>query len=368
MTLLLVPSVFGSPCDRIRDSTDCFELWNSQLTDEEKQEAIATMIPDAQEWNANLPLASTPPPNTPITSNEYVQDAWIRILVITPSTYENETLLSTGNGTLVFRSNYQIKQPSGTERGDCKTTHSLTHNAQTSTTFNGINLGSANLVSFSTTQDSLQFVSTLTIQTEHTLKHYQWKRIGHQRICAFSNTERRTKTLTTTDTLTAIKHQNTPHYDLTIQAEYWNTTQFSFSAQNYSKIHLQITPETYYARQTTVLQPFLAHPPYYALQYKVIPVNQKSTRNLKTANGTFWAHQFNNCTITLTDYFTNRTQPCAINTQLQHAENSTQPPLQFSWFTEWQTVSRTILFFLSGWLFWKFMHYLVEEFDALLNS
>ncbi len=368
MTLLLAPAVVGIPCDRIAEHSDCTELWNSQLTDSEKQEAIATMIPNAQEWNTNLPPASTPPPNTSTTSNEYVQNAWIRILAITPSTYENEILLSQGNGMLVFRSNYQLTQPSGTERGDCKTIHTLTHTAQTSTTLNGVTLGSANLVSFNTNQNILQFSSTLTVQTEHTLQHYRLRRIGRKQICAFSSTERRTKTLTTADTLTAIQYKNTPTYTLTIEDEYWNTTQFKFSAQNYSKIHLQIIPDTYYKQQTNVLQPFLEHPPYYALQYRVTPANQTSTRNLKKNNGTFWAHNFSNCTITLIDYFTNRTEPCTIFVQSQQQADNTSSVSQQSWLPHWKTVSRIFLLFMSGWLFWKFMHYLVEEFDALFHS
>jgi len=352
IVLLLLIAAGGAsafPCERSNYVDDCQTVWNANLPETEKEVVTASMITDTKTWNRNIPHGTTPPENTTTVSTDIVKNAWVRILSITPSAYDNDTLLSPGYGELQVRYHFDIQQPSGTERGDCKTVHKLQYDSQTTTYLNGLQIGTGETIPYTANAD-MTFVSQLAVNTEHTLQHYRWKRVKRSLICAYSSTEiRQVKTLAQ-DRVSARLHRPSMSYSFIVQDEYDGVHQITFNATNDARFRLQFAPDAFYEESTRHLEPFFTLKPYYARQYMVVLANTTASRNVWHNNGTYWTTALDGCTITLGDLFQNQTYPC--NTSIQastpNEPRATYNPNVSAWKAALELSSTVLISYLIG--------------------
>jgi len=313
LMLAATPFVTGFPCERTTYVNDCTIVMQSALPDAEKLDVVAGMIDDTYAWNTQF-IVHDLPEGTRIVNDGVVRNAWIRIFAVMPSAYQNETLLSPGYGTVVAKGAYTVEKPTGTERGDCKTTYPrLDHNSEIQHTLNDKAIGTGETARFNTTASMFDIHASLVIHTELTVKHYRLQRVGKRLVCAFSRTEIRKRTTTVTDSLRAVRHEPKITYSFNATKTYFGITQATFTAANQSWFRLQFGPETFYEEHTAALDPFFTLKPYYTLHYRVQPVVTVTHRNLRYDNNTFQITTPTACEITLGDLFQAHAYPCSTN-------------------------------------------------------
>ena len=300
---MLAPLAFAFPCERMSASSDCQEVWNSGLPDNEKIAVAAGLIDDVRGWNTAFGV-SEPPAGTAVYSDDLVKGAWVRIMSIIPSVYEGETLLSPGYGEVTSKSRYSVVTPSGTEGGDCRTDYSLSHRSRVENYLNSAYIGTGEIASFNTDAWVLDFQTNLIINTELSVTHYRWYRSGRRGwTCGYSGSELRRRTIVVPDSARALRHQPSMPYTFKIQNQYYGITQVAFNASGYSWFRIQFNPDSYYEERRVEFDPFFRLEPYYLLNFHPVINESVSSRNIQIGDGYYQVTSLSGCTITLGDYF-----------------------------------------------------------------
>jgi len=307
---LLAPLAFAFPCERMSASSDCQEVWNSGLPDNEKIVVAAGLIDDVRGWNTAFGV-SEPPAGTAVYGDDLVKGAWVRIMSMMPSVYEGDTLLSPGYGEVTSKSRYDVVTPYGTEGGDCRTDYSLSHSSRVENYLNGAYIGSGEIASFNTDSSVMNFQTNLIINTELSVSHYRWYRNGRRGwICRYSGSEVRRRTIVVSDSVRALRHQPSMPYTFKIQNRYYGIAQVAFNASGYSWFRIQFNPNSYYEEHRVEFDPFFRLEPYYILNFHPVINKTVSSRNVQIGEGYYQVASLSGCTITLGDYFRNYTYPC----------------------------------------------------------
>ena len=311
LLVLLAPTVMAFPCERAEWQSDCQAIMDSGLAEGEKMNLLGSMIQDVDGWNTNFDVNS-PPEGTHLVYSDPVQNAWVRIMAVIPSVYEYGQVLSPGYGKVVSKGYYDVRTPSGTEGGDCRTDYQLSHTSRIDQYLNGAGIGGG-IAPFDTGAVHMQFRADLVIDTTLRVDHYRLVRDGRRWRCLRQRTEVRRKTTIVTDTLDVERHQPALPYDFRIQNVYYGIDQIRYNASNYSWTRVNFNPQSYYEEQRLEFEPFFTLPPYYMLNFRPVRNTTSSFENVRVINDTFQVTSLSGCQILLGDYFRNYSYSCPID-------------------------------------------------------
>jgi hypothetical protein len=308
LLLLLAAAAQAFPCEKLARAQDCRTVMSSPLPEEEKLLAVASMIDQPRDWNIAVEPAG-PPEGTRVVNTELVRNAWIRIMAVVPSVYEGSVLLTPGSGEVVALSGFEVRTPSGTERGDCRTTYSLRHSSRTAVSVNGVSLGGGKVVRYIADRD-MAFRAELVVSTELTVRHYRWTRVRDRLVCSYARTEVRRGNTATSDALQARLYRPVLKPALRVVNQYYGITQVRASVPNASWYRIDFGNGAYYEEHHATLEPFLAPPPYYILNFRVSNASGSAYRAIRQADGSIYVSGVKDCKVTVGDYFRNQTLPC----------------------------------------------------------
>jgi len=323
---LLAGSAHAFPCDRL--GLSCSLVMASPLGDDDKLQVVASMIDNAQNWNTDF-TASEPPEGTAVVNNDLVSDAWIRIMAVQPSAYEDGRLLSPGYGEVVAKGNYEITTPYGSEYDDCDTQYHLDHQSKIVQYLNGKEIGVGETASFHTTTEVLNFGADLVIDAELSVDHYQWTLINDTEECVYDYTEQRNAQTVASDTLQVVRYQPNITNSFTVENKYYGITQIHFNASNYSWFRLQFNNKDYYEERLTEFDRFFTLEPYYILNFKPYAHKTVKYEGIRYYNNTFQVTNTDGCEILLGDYFRTYTIPCPLDYTPNHLEITTDKTVYF---------------------------------------
>lgn len=317
--LLVVQLTWAFPCERTTDQASCSAVLAAGLPVQETQDILASMIADARTWN-NAITEQGVPAGKRVTNKGLVRNAWTKVIAVTPSVVENGAFLIPTDGEIVALRSFEVTTPSGTERGDCRTTYSL----QTRNTFNVLandaTIGNGRVSAFHASANVV-FMAQLIIKTTLTVRHYRWREDEDGRRCVFSGTETRKDTVTVTDTLAATLHNPVMQADITTLSVQNGGVEILPAVTNTAGYVLAVGNATY-GIASGELVPMLSDAPYYPLTYRVQTVNKVTASNVRYGPTGIIVVP-GPCQFTLYDYFRIQQQSCILSRDVPRLSVST---------------------------------------------
>jgi len=310
--LFLAQIAFAFPCERFGWFNSCNAVMSSSLSEDEKMTTIASMINDVHQWNTDFAV-NEPPESTNVVDDGLVKNAWVRIMAVMPSVYEDDSLLNPGYGEVFAKSNFEINTPSGNEGDDCRTNYDLSHSSQIRQYLNDQPIGKGEVAQFNSKAAVLSFRADFVIDTTLTVDHYVWNEVNDTWECDYDSTETRPGQTVVTDKLAAVRYQPNITYSFNVENKYYGITQIQFNASNYSWFKLQFNNNDFYQENDIEFERFFTLEPYYILNFK--PYQHKTIQfsGIHWQNDTFQVTDTSNCKILLGDYFQTYTLPCPLD-------------------------------------------------------
>src|SRR3989338_4938185 len=115
IAFFLFPTLVSAfSCNQVEDYESCIFIQESNLTLEEKEMLIASLIyqskvPDHNfifNWNNNLNI------DLDGINSQYIKDAWLKIITVSHSVLEDNELYCNGNGKILLDYDYNVEIPS----------------------------------------------------------------------------------------------------------------------------------------------------------------------------------------------------------------------------------------------------------------
>ncbi|MFA6461977.1 MAG: hypothetical protein WCV90_06965 [Candidatus Woesearchaeota archaeon] len=318
--LLVIPLSFALDCNTIQNKQYCLDIQNSNLSALEKNYLLGDILSDKKQypdhalisdWNSKITGTSLTF-DIASTSNGVIQNAWIKVLSVMPSVLSNDTLLISPNGKILTGYNYEIKLPSGTASGDCKTEYSLSQNTASSQIFlNGNLLGSSHLLSYSTNQDG-SITANYNIKVVTKIVHYKWKRPckSCSKKCLYDRTDYQTDQLSLSDNLPVMLYNPPLWADFNIKDQYWNTTKANFTYGDFANLELSFN-DSYFKSHNYVFSQIFGTGGVLVL--KAEEKRDTEVNNLDISEGNIFVSNLNNCSINISDFFKSKNIPCNLN-------------------------------------------------------
>ena len=183
---------------------DCDGFRQLDLTEDEQKELFSSLleIRDSDnihdfifDWNTNLDFNQIPYTVSP-RNYKTIRDAWHILSAIMPSVLYSNTLYNNYSGYVQSNYDYDLTRPStyfngawsrctdspptstnDGEQGDCRTEYPANWDQSSLNVYlNGGWIGNSALTSFTTTDESNNFQSTLNIKNKIQRDHYKWER------------------------------------------------------------------------------------------------------------------------------------------------------------------------------------------------
>ncbi len=318
--ILAIPLSFALDCNNLQNKQYCLDIQSSNISVSDKNYLLGDILSDKKQypdhdlisnWNSKISGTSLTSDIT-TTSNGVIQNAWIKVLSVMPSVVYNETLLISPSGKILTGYNYEIKLPSGTASGDCKTERSISENKATSQIFlNGNLLGSDHLLFYSTLQDG-SITAKYDIRVKTKIVHYKMKKSckSCSKKCLYDSTQYQTDSLSLADSLPFKIHNPQLWADFSIKDQYWNTTKANFTYGDYANLELSFN-DSYLKEHNYVFSQVFGVGGVLILQAE----DKKDTEvnNLDLSGENIFVGNLNNCSILISYFFKSKAIPCNLN-------------------------------------------------------
>jgi len=350
---LLTPAVLAFDCNLLREDLRgfCEEINQLGLTVEEKELLIMDLIYNSKEfadhdfvyyWNTNLAVEKAPE-GIELQDKGNIKDAWLKILTIMPSILEENKLYCSDQGKLLARYDYDVKIPTETMSGDCKTEYEkLSENAKLNVYLNDNLIGNEQVNPFTTNTDA-DFKAVLDISLDTKIKRYSWRdyccetdrhcytQCTYKRgkktctkvcknectkycqTCELRTTETQQDRLTLTDTFKADYYNSKPQTTFSIANQYYDITEGFLNITNFTSLLLSFK-ESYYQNNKYFYDLSYSFKPYYILTLKANKHLTESARNIHVTNKDpefrFVVENPEDCNIKVSDHFKTYEQKC----------------------------------------------------------
>lgn len=334
---LFLPSVFAFNCELVQDQDSCYYVQNnSNLTQAEKDYLFAdllylnTSFPNhdfVKEYNDNI-VVSSPPIDTVLFSDGFIQDAWIEILSISPSVLFNDSMLVPDNVVVGSKSDYVLNIPDdyhslgypSKSGADCRRTYNLISESSSLTTFvDSVFQGSGETVSCSITDDA-SITSRLIVSSLVDIRHYEWNSyccrhdadgncIRHCHDCNYAYTETIENNLVISDSQDVKLSSEVPEIDFRIINQYSGTTKGVFNASKYSTFRINFN-NSFIQRQLFDYRINFSQYPYYFATLEKESNVRNTQDNIFFSDNTFWVSDASNCKLTAYNDFSSIEKPC----------------------------------------------------------
>lgn len=179
------PDTLLSNCNSLGiDKAICDEAGNMNLSESVRKQLILDALvngsPDlqgAEKWNEGLAFTAFPPDGTAPTSSGSIRDAWVKVVSLSPSVFENGTLWINDSGELSNRFAFSFVVERKAFPGDCATTYDICGYDYALETFqDGVRIGTELQVPFNETGGAGHpngFSTSLAISSEYQIAHYE---------------------------------------------------------------------------------------------------------------------------------------------------------------------------------------------------
>jgi len=320
LALLVLPLSLALDCNSIANKQWCHDIQTSNISPAEKNYLLGDILSDKKQypdhqlisdWNSKID-GTIPTSDISLTNNGVIQKAWIKVLSVMPSVLYNNTLLISPNGKILTGYNYEIKLPSGTASGDCKTEYSLSENKATPNVFlDNTLLGSSHLLSYSSSQSNL-ITAKYEIKVVTKVVHYKLKKpcSSCSRRCLYDRTTYQTDSLSLVDTLPVKVYNPTLWANFSIKDQYWNTTKAKLTSGEFANLELNFN-ESFLKEHHYVFSQVFGVGGTLLLQAE--DKNDTEINNLDLSEGYLYLKNLNNCSINVSDFFKSKVIPCNLD-------------------------------------------------------
>jgi len=258
LVFLLIPVTFALDCRNVADQTNCNYVLNSGVSNSDANYLISDLSygnsdsPNfdlVYQWNTAIDT-SKPLPKQKMSSSIFIKNAWVKALAVMPSVIDNNQLLVSGKGSFMCTYGYSVQLPKTPMPNDCRTLYKLkSQNAEVKDYVNGVYQGSGKLVNYQSGSSSLTFTSTLNVQANVQIDHYQLFRyccahgaLGectfYCTICKFKNTEIKKDSLSISDSIKAQKENQLGNYEFNVLNKYNGNTKIGFNSSKASAFEI----------------------------------------------------------------------------------------------------------------------------------
>ena len=170
-------------CYSIVDKAVC-DSANASLTEAQRKQLILDALVNetpgfqgAESWNDGLIFTSYPPDTTPPTSSGSIKNAWVKIVSLSPSVYEESKTWINDSGKLRNEYSFSFVVERKAFPGDCATTYDICGYDYALETFqDGVRIGTGLQVPFNETGGAGHpnvFKALLTVSSEYQIEHYE---------------------------------------------------------------------------------------------------------------------------------------------------------------------------------------------------
>ena len=192
--LSLIPVSSAMDChELINSADDCYVIEASNLSSSEKDELIAGLVYNKgdypghmliYDWNSRVGHSED------TITNEYIKDAWIKIVGASPSVEADGRLFIPDNGTLLIDYNYSIALPDSykgsypdSNNGDCKRDYNVLSKTELAEVLlNGKTIGANKKEVKFVSKRFSQFKASLVISLTIEEKRFKW----HSYCCSYN--------------------------------------------------------------------------------------------------------------------------------------------------------------------------------------
>ncbi len=291
------------------------DLYNSALLYTNNSFADHSFI---EQYNLNIDVDGIPN-DVEVKNSKYIKNAWLSILAVFPSVYENEYLYVSDKTKSLSKFDYEINLPANyygshphTSNGDCKRTYTLTkNNYEFKHFFNNNFQGSSLLTEFNVESDG-QISNYLTINAEVRTDRYRWKKYccvrgkdGCKKYCYDCDpraTNYETDTIHLEDSRNIKLYENTPFLNIDFLDQYYDSTKGTFTANNFSNLVIKF-PESFIENSLYYYDIVFEQKPFNFIFLRANTHNKSIHNNLYLSNNTFFVKNVSYCNYVIRDHF-----------------------------------------------------------------
>ena len=355
---LMLPVALAFDCNLLegKENEFCKEINKLSLTEEEKDMLISDVFYSGKEspdhdfvyyWNTNRNIPEAPE-GVKMQDKGYIKNAWLKILAVMPSVIEDDKLYLSDQGKLLTRYNYEVKIPTETRSGDCKTEYELVQeNSKLNIYLNDNLIGYEQITPFTTRSDA-EFKAVLDVRLDTRIKRYSWREyccetdkhcytkctykkgkktctkvcknecVRYCKTCELKSTETQEGRLTLTDTFKAYYYGSKPETIFKITDQYYDIAEGFLNATNFTSLTLSFK-ESYYQNNKYYYGLSYSFKPYYILTLRANEYLTENARNIHVTNNDpefkFVVENPEDCNIKVSDHFQTYEQKCDTNFQ-----------------------------------------------------
>lgn len=339
LVIVVIASTTGIAldCSWFIDSTDCYAIWESNLTQDEKDLAMVNLLYTdyytanhtfIEHWNYGLQITE-PPENVMVSNSTFIANAWMTLVTIMPSLRINEhphiqslaTIMAGYGYDVIIPESYYARGYPETDEGDCQRGYTLKTNTSAFSVHDEERVLGNNRSFSATFAKNTTLYATYTITTEVTVDHYQWKRECCRRLnyecveecwqCRHTSQEDKADVITLNDSLFVVYDESNQVPEFTLINEYHNTT-IGVLNNNNSNIRIE-SGNASYANYRYFYSLDYDYKPYYVLQLTASPINETNIRNVYTYNDFLIFAQHPDCQIAYSTHFSTKSAFCPNN-------------------------------------------------------
>ena len=333
LSLIFAGTANALDCTRINPEllTDCSAIIESSLNQTEKDYFIRALMntnpsePDyslIEDWDNGIKFNLTNPNNAVTGETEYIKNAWLSIISISPSIISEGKTYTNNTGKITARYNYSIQIPDGTLDGDCRTNiylNSLSENI-------GIYLNESKISSSSHVEftGSGELKAILDIDLSFNAEHYKTERYccctgksgccGYCEECNYANTEEITSHLTLSDSRNTYAFPEEKPPEIRLINTYRGTNRFYLNTSEPFTLRIGNSSLSFSKYYYSIEQ---SGSPYEILYLQAHRFNttysEKIIYEKKGDEYTIYSPSKEPCSLTIKGHFQNTEYPCDLN-------------------------------------------------------
>ena len=329
--LFLVSSSYAFDCSLIENQ-------NCEYLNEINEDLIANLIytntsyPDhnfIKEYNFQIDV-NEKPTNTQIHETEFIKNAWLEILTISPSIKYNNSYIVPYAITARAEYNYNIQVPDdyyNSNKRDgaiCKIYYTLNSQSANLNWFVNTQSLSNEKVFFLSIYNYDSLKAKVNIQSSIRKKTYHWDKYCCRRVdgrcvkycydCDYTGTNYLNNNLEIIDEVSIIEYQTPNNSNFTFITEYLGTHKGILETNKLTNTFLKFNNASLTTNNLIFTANF-SHKPYYFLELEAKPTNQIIPKNLRFTNNTIFVNEPTSCSIQTTDLFQTTPSECINNYQ-----------------------------------------------------
>jgi len=313
LVLLLLPSVNSFSCLELegQEQEYCNEIEQMELTNEERDYLIASLFDiyfdEIFEYNTNIEFDEAPI-DAETKNDGYIENAWVKIIHISPSIYLDDDLIVDKEGEILTRFGYEIDLP---DDDDCNKKYSTVDEDINLVIYqDGEIIGYDEIVSFEINENT-EFKVKLKLKIKTKIKHYEL--VNEE--CKLKETEYQTDTIIIYDSIDVKLIDEDFDLDFEIINKYYDTTKGILQADNFNKLTLKFEESSYeYERYIIELDYDLL--PYYVLTPKAVRQDVEKSSNIfieRDETIEFSVKNPEDCSIKISSFFNEYEYECNLD-------------------------------------------------------